>query len=188
MAGVEPLLLVTCSYLHEIGCPIPTTAFGSVVRKPKSSSCPSTGALFGPRTPRQGVQRPAKANSGRSSLKANHFGVLRGFVSAYSQNDVAGTMQRFCLPSPPRQCGLPTLRILMIGAPTNCGGPGIPQRAMTSSRSPSAPLRTIGAIWSGKLRGTTAGARSIIARAKPVADRGLAFGQTVEIAHCGGPL
>jgi len=80
-----------------------TTEFGSVVRKPKSSCWPSTGALFGPRAPRQEVHKPAKANSGRSSLTANHFGVLRGFVSAYSQNDVAGTMQRFCLPSQPRQ-------------------------------------------------------------------------------------
>jgi hypothetical protein len=49
--------------------------------------------------PRQGIHRPANANNGRSSLKANHFGVLRGFVSAYSQNDVAGTMQR--LPQAP---------------------------------------------------------------------------------------
>ena len=31
-----------------------TTAFASVVRKPNNSCCPSTGALFGPRTPRQG--------------------------------------------------------------------------------------------------------------------------------------
>jgi hypothetical protein len=32
-------------------------------------------------------------------LRANHLGVLRGFESAYSQNEVAGTMQRFCLPT-----------------------------------------------------------------------------------------
>jgi hypothetical protein len=94
-----------------------TTPFASVVRKPNNSCCPSTGAPFDPRTPRQGVHRPAKANKGRSSPRANHFGVLRGFVSAYSQNEVAGTMQRFCVPSQPRQCGLPTLRILVIGAP-----------------------------------------------------------------------
>ena len=37
---------------------------------------------------------PAKANSGLSSARANQVGVLRGFVSAYSQKDVAGTMQR----------------------------------------------------------------------------------------------
>jgi hypothetical protein len=46
-------------------------------------------------------------------------------------------MQRFFLPSHPRQRGLPTLRIFVIGAPPNWGGPGIPHRAMTSSRSPS---------------------------------------------------
>jgi hypothetical protein len=53
-----------------------------------------TGALLGPRTPRQGVHRPTKANRGRSSLSANHVDVLGGFVSAYSQNDVAATTQR----------------------------------------------------------------------------------------------
>ena len=69
---------------------------------------------------------------------------LRGFVSAYSQNDLAGTRRRFRLPSHPRQCGLLTLRVV-TGAPPYCRGPGMPQRAVTSSRSPSAPARTIGA-------------------------------------------
>src|ERR1700733_3359323 len=96
-----------------------TTAFGSVVRNPNSSCSPSTGALFGPLTPCHGVHKPAKANRGRSSFNANHFGVLRGFVSAYSQKEVAGTMQRLFLPSQPRQCGLPTLRMFVISAPPN---------------------------------------------------------------------
>ena len=87
--------------------------------------------------------------------RANPFGVLRGFVSAYSQNEIAGTTQRLCWPSQPRQCGLLTLRILVTGAAPNWGGPGIPQRAMTSSPWPSAPLRTIGAIWSGKMLGNS---------------------------------
>jgi hypothetical protein len=71
-----------------------TIALASVVRNPKSSCSPSIGALLGPRTPLQGVQRPAKAKSGRSSLSANQIGVLRGLVSAYSQKEVAGTTQR----------------------------------------------------------------------------------------------
>jgi hypothetical protein len=33
------------------------------------------------RTPRQGVHRPAKAKSGRSSLRANYLDVLRGFAA-----------------------------------------------------------------------------------------------------------
>src|SRR5579863_2344131 len=98
-----------------LGCIGATTAFGSVVRKPNSSCCPSIGALFGPRTPRHGVHKPAKANSGLSSLRANHFGVLRGFVSAYSQNEVAGTMQRLACPSHRRQCGLATFRMFVTG-------------------------------------------------------------------------
>jgi hypothetical protein len=69
-----------------------------------------------------------------------------GFRGSYSQNDVAGTRQRFFAESQPRECGLATLRIFVTGWPPNCGGPGMPQRAMTSSRSPSALLRTIGAI------------------------------------------
>jgi hypothetical protein len=44
-------------------------------------------------------------------------------------------------------------RMLVTGWPSNCGGRGMPQRAMTSSRSPSALLRTIGASWSGRSRG-----------------------------------
>ena len=72
-------------------------------------------------------------------IGANHVGVLRGFVSAYSQNDVAGTTQRRFLPNHPRQCGLFKLRMFVTGWPPNCG---MPHRAMTSSRSPSAPLRT----------------------------------------------
>ena len=84
--------------------------------------------LLGPRAPRQGVHRPAKANRCRSSLSANHVGVL--LVSAYSQNDVAGTTQRRFLPNHPRQCGLFKFGMFVTGWPPNCGGPGIPQRAM----------------------------------------------------------
>jgi hypothetical protein len=48
---------------------------------------------------------------------------------------------------------LATLRMLVTGWPPNCSGPGMPQRATTNSRSPSALLRTIGASWSGKIPG-----------------------------------
>ena len=44
-----------------------TMELASVVKNPNSSCSPSTGALLEPRTPRQGVHRPAKANSGRRS-------------------------------------------------------------------------------------------------------------------------
>jgi hypothetical protein len=63
-----------------------TKESASVDKNPNSSCSPSTCALFGPRTPRHLVQRPAKASSSRSSLSANHVGVLRGVVGAYSQN------------------------------------------------------------------------------------------------------
>jgi hypothetical protein len=49
-------------------------------------------------------------------------------VFSYSQKLVAGTRQRFLVPSQLRQCGLATLRMLVTGWPPNCGGPGMPQR------------------------------------------------------------
>jgi hypothetical protein len=68
-----------------------------------------------PLTPFQGRQMPANANSGRSSSSANHAGVLRGFVSAYSLNDETGTRQRNSGLSHGRQCGLFTLLTLVTG-------------------------------------------------------------------------
>src|ERR1700733_473740 len=96
---------------------------------------------------------PAKKASGRSSSKANHVGVLRGLVSAYSQKELNGTTQRCSTFSQDRQCGLAVLRKLVIGASPNRGGPGMRQRASMSSRTPSAALRTIGAGLSGKHAG-----------------------------------
>jgi hypothetical protein len=92
-------------------------AFASVVRNPNSSCSTSTGSLFGPRSPRQRVYKPAKASSGLSSFNANQVGVLSGLVSAYSQNEVAGTMQRLPTPSQPRQCGLAIFRMSVTGWP-----------------------------------------------------------------------
>ena len=48
---------------------------------------------------------------------ANQVGVLRGLVSAYSQNEVKGTIQRCSGLSQARQWGLFTFRMLVIGAP-----------------------------------------------------------------------
>src|SRR5580704_18443819 len=96
---------------------------------------------------------PAKTASGRSSPSANHVGVFRGLVSAYSQNDVKGATHRFSGFSQARQCGLFTLRILVMGAPPEAGGPGMPHRAMASSRTPSDALRAMGARKSGNIPG-----------------------------------
>ena len=109
---------------------------------------------------------------------------VRLLVSAYSQNEVAGTMQRFCLPSQPRQCGLPTLRMsVVIGAPPNCNAP-----SQANGCHPISCER-LAQAGRGKFRGTSEVACTIVARgANPVADRGLAFGQTAVIAHGRGPL
>jgi hypothetical protein len=78
-------------------------------------------------------------------------------VSVYSQNDVAGTRQRNSGFIQARQCGEAVLRIFVTPRSmpvTNCGGLGIPHRAMASSRWPSLPVRTTGAIISGKMPGS----------------------------------
>src|SRR4051795_5597304 len=105
-----------------------------------------------PRTPFHSVQMPAKATSGRFSSMANHFGVLFGLVSAYSQKDVNGTRQRLSGASHRRQCGDLVLRMFVV-IPGNCGGFGMPHRIMISSSSPSF-ARTTGAVWSGKIAGS----------------------------------
>src|ERR1019366_6651688 len=98
-----------------------------------------------PRVPRHLVQTPAKTESGRSSPNANHVGVFFGFVSVYSQNEVHGTTQRLSGMNQRRQCGDFTFRMFVIVAPPKAGGPGIPQRTIASSRTPSGALRTTGA-------------------------------------------
>src|SRR5947207_12426429 len=94
------------------------------------------GFALVPRTPIHSVQIPANATSGRVSSIANHFGVLFGLVSAYSQKDVNGTRQRLSGPTHLRQCGELVLRMFVV-MPGNWGGFGMPQRIMMSSRCPS---------------------------------------------------
>ncbi len=143
-----------------------TTALASVVKKPNSWCSPSTVALLGPLTPRQRVHKPAKANSGRSSLSANQIGVLRGVVSASSQNEVAGTSQRFRRQAIRASAGSTRCGCLVTGCPPYWRGPGMPRRATTSSRSPSAPDRShLVRENTGQDRQV---ARAVMSRAKPV--------------------
>src|SRR4029078_9523957 len=109
---------------------------------------PGTGSDLVPRSPLNVVQMPAKANSGRSLLSANHttsFFFVSGFGSGvYSAKLLAGTKQRFSGFSQPRQCGDAVLRMLVTGSPPGVGGGGMPQRiSIISSASP--PLRMTGA-------------------------------------------
>src|SRR3954469_14205222 len=90
-----------------------TTALASVVRK-LNSRCSCSPSTF-LRIPVQGRQMPAKQNKGRLSSRANHTGVFFGLVSAYSENEVAGTTTHHSGLSHPRQWGLFTLRTLVTG-------------------------------------------------------------------------
>jgi hypothetical protein len=96
-----------------------------------SPSSRAFGSLFSGNTAGQNVaigraSHLANVASGRSSFSANHVGVFRGFVSAYSQNEVNGTKQRFWILSQPQQCALFVLRMLVIGAPPNWVAPAYP--------------------------------------------------------------
>ncbi len=109
--------------------------------------------------PRHGVHRPAKANSGRSSLSSNHMGAS----CAASCRRIRGTKSRAPRSGFARRAirAVRALYVANVGDRyPHWGGPGVPQRAMTSSCSPSAPVRTIGAIWSGKKPGRAAGCSS----------------------------
>ena len=62
-----------------------TMALASVVKNPNSSCSPSTGALFGPRTPRQRVHNPF----GRFRTKSP-VGASRGIVGEITKRARAG--------------------------------------------------------------------------------------------------
>src|SRR4029077_19778524 len=97
-----------------------------------------------PRSPLNVVQMPAKANSGRSSLSANHttsFFLVSGFGSgAYSAKLLAGTKQRVSGFGQARQGGEEVLRMFVTGGPPVRSGGGMPQRIVTSS-VPASVLR-----------------------------------------------
>jgi hypothetical protein len=80
---------------------------------------------------------PAKANSGRSSLSANHttsFFFFLGFASgAYSAKLLAGTRQRFSGLSHTRQSGEFVFLMFVTGGPPVRGGGGIPHRTMIAA-------------------------------------------------------
>jgi hypothetical protein len=84
------------------------------------------------------------------SAFSNDFGFA---ASLYSEKLVAGTKHLASGFSHPRQCGEFVFRMFVTAAPPNWGGPGIPQRAIASSRSPFF-VRTIGASQSGKMAGS----------------------------------
>src|SRR5262245_1228713 len=106
------------------------------------------GFDFVPRSPLNVVQMPAKANSGRSSLRANQTTSLffvSGFGSgAYSAKLLAGTKHRLSGLSHMRQCGDDVLRMLVTGGPPVRGGGGMPHRIVTISL-PVSVLRITGA-------------------------------------------
>src|SRR5687768_5649795 len=107
-----------------------TTPFASQVRKLNRRCSISPSAFL--RVPVQGRQMPANTNNGRLSSRANHTGVFFGLVSAYSENEVAGTTPRHSGLSQPRQYGLLTLRTLVTGWVPRFGGGGKPQRMRVS--------------------------------------------------------
>src|SRR6202011_1934337 len=134
------------------------------------------------RTEVQFVQMPAKQASGRVSSNANQMSPPSALLN--SLKELNGTTQRFSTPSQRVQCLLFTLRMLVVppsgsirsnslkstGLPLAssfaarflvasmraCCEDGIPHRAVASSW-PSAPLRTIGALYSENRPGLGAG-------------------------------
>src|SRR3984957_4571063 len=151
------------------GWMVPTSAFGSVVRKAKMSLVVSPSLTF--RTDVQLVQMPAKQARGRLSSSANQMSPPSALLN--SLNELNGTTQRLSGPSHRAQCLLPTLRMLVVPPSGSIRSSslkstglslasifaarflvasirafdddGIPHLAVASWR-PSVPLRTMGAL------------------------------------------
>ena len=165
-----------------------TTAFGSVVRKAKRSLVVSPSLTF--LTDVQRVQIPAKKASGRLSSSANQTGGREpSGRTSFSENEVNGTTQRLSTPSQRRQCGEATLRTLVTPGselrPFSAkAGDGMPQRASASSR-------TLRRVAHDRARNNREICRAAAADCRSesrigvdeVADRLLALGQRVEVAH-----
>ena len=130
----------------------------------------------------------AGCSNGGHDRRRRYVGVLRGFVSSYSQELVAGMRQRFLAESRPRQRGLETLRTFVTGWPPNCGGPGMPQRhdqfALTI-RAIAHDRRKLVGEDPGECREV---AGSVVGNAEQGADGGLPFGSGVQVTHVGHPL
>src|SRR3954451_20036068 len=92
---------------------VPTSAFGSVVRKAKRSA--STSPSFTLRTDfHPPTQIPAKNASGRSSPSANQAGGREpAGCGSGSLNEVKGTTHRFSEPNQRRQCADLVFRTLV---------------------------------------------------------------------------
>ena len=126
------------------------------------------------------VPRPLVPNAGKEELRP----VLA--ERKPSRHDAAGTRHRHSSLGRRRQCGDAALRMFVMPRSmpvTNFGGLGIPHRAITNSRLPSAPARTIGAILSGKMRGS-GGKLPVVSRSRVTspgdegtlhADKGITF-------------
>jgi hypothetical protein len=99
---------------------------------------------------RQGVHRPAKAN-GAWPHQARTILASCAVECPRTRKTISPGQCTTRSPQPSaRQCGLPTLRMFVIGAPPNCGGPRIPdQPGQKSSCSPSAPTGNVGASAGG---------------------------------------
>lgn len=95
-----------------LGCTRFTSAFGSQVRKPKTSAV--TSPSFALRTEVQFVQMPPNPSSGRLSSGANHTGSFLPSMVSYSLKLVNGTRQRLSGPSHRFQCLLLVLRMLVV--------------------------------------------------------------------------
>jgi len=165
-----------------------TMALASVVKNPNSSCSTSTGALFGPRTPRQRVHNPANANSGRSSLSAEPCRRLarrrrRIFAERRCRDD--GAVLRSQPAAPVRTRDVADV------------GDRLAAKLRRSGHSPTRQDKLAFAIYSvadnrrelvrEDAREERQVASPVVGGAEQGADGGLAFGFGIQVAHVGHP-
>src|ERR1700693_5500698 len=98
-------------------------------------------------TRRSGGPVPRRVNDSLIVIEVGHLAspnaVAECIVEIRGIRDSPPQQKRLSGLSQARQCGLFTLRMLVMGAPPKAGGPGIPHRAIASSRTPSAAWRAV---------------------------------------------
>ena len=140
---------------RDLSSAISTATRASVVRKPKSWTLAVDRRALGARTPRrpqarEGKQRPIVVEREPDRRLAR----LRIGVFAERSRGRHAAVSRAERSAPVR-----ARHVADVGdrVPAIWNGPGMHHQAMTSSCSLSSPVRTIGAIWSGKIPATAGG-------------------------------
>ena len=140
------------------------------------------GRALGPAARRARSVHSWQTQKAGHPLRANQWAFLRSSCLRIRKTMSPGTTHRFRLPTILANAGAHVADVRDRRTAVLRRSRHAPLRH-DNSRSPSAPARTIGAIDRERYREQREVTRVIVPRAKPIADRGLAFSEAVQITH-----